>query len=187
MGGLTKRIEAMPDWLAVMLAVLAPVLSFVATLLAMAMTYGRRVGTVETTLAAHTKILEELPAALRALATKEDVVRLEKADAECEGRMASNRQESSDRVERLSNRLAAHEQNTGAQNSSVTSAIAEFRATMAAMKESIDRLEAAERHAERQRAAGPPLDIIGILNLAAQAAPLVRQLMDATPSKRAHA
>lgn len=174
----------MPDWLAVMLAVLAPVLSFVATLLAMAMTYGRRVGTVETTIAAHSKVLEELPAALRALATKEDVVRLEKADAGCETLMSSHRQEASDRVERLSNRLAAHEQSTGSQNTVVTSSLAEFRATMTAMKESIDRLEAAER----QNATPPaqPLDIIGILNLAVQAAPMVRQLLSSTP-QRAHA
>lgn len=175
----------MPEWLAIVLAVLAPVLSVLATLLTQAMTLGRRVGAAETTLAAHSEAMKELPHTLRAFAVKDDVLRLEKADAECEGRMASNRQEAGDRLERLSNRLNSHEQNTGAQNTAVTSALAEFRATMAAMKESIDRLEAAER--ARPIQPSQQIDIIGLLNLATQAAPLVGKLLAAVPPQRAHA
>lgn len=70
--------------------------------------------------------------------------RLEQRDSECEGKLQGLRQEFADRSERMSTRLTAHEQTQSTQNTALTGAITELRATFAAsmqsMKESVDRL-----------------------------------------------
>jgi len=102
--------------------------------------------------------------------------RLENGAAECEGRINQMRQEFDGRQEHLTIRLNAHEQATTAQTSQLTNALTRLEEHVKSLKESIDRLS----EAERQRAAQPqaqPLDIIGLLTLATQAAPLVRQII----------
>lgn len=166
----------MPDWLAITLAVASPILSVIATAYFM----GRRVAVIETTQAQHSKALEALPDVLRGFVTQQEgkgfqaqLDRLERNDAECEGRMAGVRQENADRIERLSSRVTAHEQSTGAQNVALTTGFAKLETTVSDMKEAIDRLAEAERAA----APKPNTDIIAMLSLAAQAAPLVRQII----------
>lgn len=162
-----------PDWLAITLAVASPILSVIATAYFM----GRRVAVIETTQAQHSKALEALPDVLRGFVTQQEgkgfqaqLDRLERNDAECEGRMAGVRQENADRIERLSSRVTAHEQS----NVALTTGFAKLETTMSGMKEAIDRLAEAERAA----APKPNTDIIAMLSLAAQAAPLVRQLLE---------
>lgn len=111
--------------------------------------WARGVSTVQ---AAHSKALEALPEVFRGFVTVDigkgyqaQLDRLERNDAEGEGRLTATRQEAADRIERISARVTAHEQSTGAQNTALTNAFNRLEATMQAMKESIDRLSEAER------------------------------------------
>lgn len=177
---------AMPDWIAISLAVASPILSVIAT----AYFIGRRVAVIETTQNAHTKTLEALPEILRGFVTQSEgkgyqaqLDRLERSDAECEGKMSGIHQESTDRIERLSSRVTAHEQATNATTTAAAQAMARMETLVINIKESVDRL----REDERTRATQPEkTDIIAILTLAAQAAPLVKQLLGAEP-QRPHA
>jgi chromosome segregation ATPase len=130
----------MPDWLSITLALVAPVLSVGATLITVAFSTGGRLSRIEEQGKGYQAQLD----------------RHEKADAECEGKISAMRQESSDRIERLSNRITAHEQATNSQNTALTTALAELKATMAGMKESIDRLAEAERARASQPLHAPP-------------------------------
>lgn len=112
---------------------------------------------------AHSKALEALPDALRSFVTLDigkgyqaQLDRLEHRDAEAEGKLAAIRQESSDRIERLSTRVASHEQSMGAQTQALTNALARLDESMKAMKESVDRLSEAER--ARAPASLSPID-----------------------------
>lgn len=114
---------------------------------------GGRIMKLETTQGAHSKALEVLPDTLRAFVTKEEgkgyqaqLDRLEKADAECEGKLTGQRQELGDRMERLGARLAAHEQTQSAQNTALTAALTRLEATMEGMKDAINRLAQAPTH-----------------------------------------
>lgn len=140
----------MPAWLGITLAIAAPILSFVGTLMAVSFMMGGRIMKIETTQDAHSRALEVLPDTLRAFVSKEEgkgyqaqLDRLEKADAECEGRMTGQRQELGDRMERLGARLAAHEQTQSAQNTALTAALTRLEATMEGMKDAINRLASA--------------------------------------------
>lgn len=94
------------------------------------------------------------------------IERLERNDAECEGKMSGMRQEFSDRTELLSNKFTSYEQHQNAQTAALNAGLAKIEATFTAsltsLKESVDRLY----EAERQRAiASPPAqpDLIGQL------------------------
>ena len=171
----------MPAWLGITLAVAAPIFSFVGTLLAVSFMMGGRLSKLETVQHQHTDALKTLPEVLKDFVTKEEgkgyqaqIDRLERSDAECDGRMSQMRSDFEIRSERIGTRMTAHEQATSAQNTAVTNALAEFRATIAALKESVDRLEAVERTRAPQHQSP---DLMSMLNLAVQAAPLVRQLI----------
>lgn len=108
--------------------------------------WARGVSATQTT---HTKALEALPDAFRGFVTVDtgkgyqaQLDRLEHRDAECEGKLSAIRQESSDRIERLSARVASHEQTTGAQSQILTNAITRLEEAMKAVKESVDQLRA---------------------------------------------
>lgn len=153
----------MPVWLAITLAIATPIFSVGATLLTMAFTTGGRFSRIETTQDAHTKALETLPDVLRGFVTtdtgkgyKEQLDRHEKSHAECDGKLSSMRQEIDGRFERALAKVAAGEQAQAVHNSGVSAALAEFRATMAGMREAIDRLAEDRHHAP---AAAPPSQI----------------------------
>lgn len=139
----------MPDWLAITLAVLAPVLSVLATLVTVAFLIGKRVAVIETTQDAHGKALAERVTQEQGRGLQAQIKRLEAADATCDGKMTQMRAELSDRDDRLSARLSAHEQQQSATNLALTNALTKFEATFSAglssMKESVDRLLEAER------------------------------------------
>lgn len=148
----------MPAWLGITLAIAAPILSFVGTLMAVAFMMGGRITAIETTQGAHTKALEALPEALKAFVSKEEgrgyqaqLDRLERNDAECEGKLTAQRQESFDRMDRLGARLAAHEQTQSTQNTALTAALTRLEATMEGMRDAINRL-AVERDRDYQPA-----------------------------------
>ena len=134
----------MPDWLAVLLAVGTPILSVGATLVTVAFTMGGRIAK-----------LEEQGRGYQA-----QIDRLERSDAECEGKVSTMRTDFEGRAERLSARIATHEQSTNAQNTALTTALtrieATFTAGMAAMKESVDRLLAEERARLQHHPAAAP-------------------------------
>lgn len=179
----------MPAWLGITLAVLAPLASVLATLVTVAFVVGRRVAIIETTQAAHTRTLETLPDVLKGFVTQDvgkgyqaQLDRLERNDAECEGRLTAIRQEVFERVERMSTRIASHEQSVSLSMSASATAMTRLEEGMKALKESVDRLSIEERN---HRGPQQP-DLISLLSLAAQAAPLVRQLISAEPH-RGHA
>lgn len=112
---------------------------------------------------------------------RESIGRLEKADAACDGKVEAVRQELHDRVERQSTKIQRIEDASASQSAHVTAAISELKATMGAMKESVDRLLAADQArviAQRpvQHAQG---DLIGQLQQLVALAPLLRQLSHA--------
>lgn len=141
------------------MAVASPILSVVAT----AYIIGRRVAVIETTQVAHTKTLESLPDVLRGFVTQQEgkgyqaqLDRLERNDAECEGKLSSQRQEVSDRMERLGARLAAYETTQTAATSDLRASLSRMEATFSAgiqaLKDSLDRI-----HHERAQAPQPDL------------------------------
>ena len=107
---------------------------------------------VSTTQAVHSKALEALPDLFKSFVTVDvgkgyqaQLDRLEHRDAEHEGKVSAIRQEAADRVERISARVSAHEQATSVANTALANALTKLEVTMAAMKESVDRLSEAER------------------------------------------
>jgi hypothetical protein len=112
--------------------------------------------------------------------------RLEKGAAECEGRINQMRVEFEGRQERLTSRLNTHEQATNAQTAQLTNALTRLDETMKGMKQSVDQLSDAERArmAAPQAPAHNQPDLMQLLQLAVQAAPLVQQLVG---RERAHA
>lgn len=76
--------------------------------------------------------------------------RLERNDAECEGKLVGMRQEFDARTERVTNRMTAHEQQQAAQTADLRGALSEIKATftagMTAMKEALDRMAAERAH-----------------------------------------
>jgi len=162
------------------LAIASPFLSAGATLLTFALSYGRRQGNTETTLAAHTKVLESLPDVLKGFVTQSEgkgfqaqLDRLERSDNECEGKISAQRQEAADRIERLSTRVTAHEQSTNAQTAATSQAMARLETLMISMKESVDRLS----EAERQRHSTPPAnDMFTQLEQLVRLGPLLKQI-----------
>lgn len=88
--------------------------------------------------------------------------RLERNDAECEGKLGGMRQEFDARTERLSSRLTAHEQQQTASTAALSTAITKFEAvftaSLASLKESVDRL-----HAERAQQAPHQPDFLAQL------------------------
>lgn len=170
----------MPDWLAVTLAVASPVLSVLATLATVMWTASRRFAVLEERQSQHSDALRALPDVLKGFVTADtgkglqaQLERLERFHAEQDGRATAIRTEVSDRVERLSTRVAAHEQASNSAMTTLANAIARLETTMGAMKESVDRLTAAEQ----TRPATQPLNLVALLSLAAEVAPMVRQLM----------
>lgn len=169
----------MPAWLGITLAIAAPILSFVGTLMAVSFMMGGRISTIETVQSAHTKALEALPAALKAFVTKEEgrgyqaqLDRLERNDAECDGKLVAQRQEMADRMERLGARLSAHEQTQSTQNTALTTALARMESAMEGMREAINRMAS-----ERDR--NPPSRHDGLLDdleRLVRIAPLIKQL-----------
>lgn len=169
----------MPDWLAVTLAVASPVLSVLATLATVMWTASRRFAVLEERQSQHSDAIRALPEALKGFVTLDtgkglqaQLERLERFHAEQDGRAAAIRTEVSDRVERLSSRVAAHEQASNSAMTTLANAIARLETTMEAMKESVDRLTAAEQTRSAQ-----PVNLVALLSLAAEVAPMVRQLM----------
>lgn len=83
------------------------------------------------------------------------IERLERSDAECEGRMSGMRQEFESRAERLSNRVTESERAQTEQTNALGQAFSKLEATLTgglvALKESVDRL-----HDERARAMAQP-------------------------------
>lgn len=141
-----------PDWLALVLAVASPILAAAAALITVGWSAGKRFAIIETTQNAHTEALHELPNVLKGFVTKDtgdgyqaQLNRLERNDAECEGKVLAMRQEAADRVERLSAHVSAHEQTTSATQTALANALTRLEATMSAMKESVDRLSEMER------------------------------------------
>lgn len=124
----------MPDWLAVVLAIVVPLLSFAGTLIGVAFITGGRFAK-----------LEEQSKGQQAQLDRHD-----RQHAECDGKIGAMRQEYDGRFERAASKAAAGEQAQAGQNSALVAALTEIRATMAAMKEALDRLSEAER--ERHRA-----------------------------------
>lgn len=112
--------------------------------------------------------------------------RLEKGAAECEGRINQMRIEFEGRQERLTSRLNAHEQATNVQTSQQTNALTRLEEMVKGMKQSVDQLSDAERARMAQPAPQPSHqpDLMSMLQLAVQAAPLVQQLIG---RERAHA
>lgn len=106
--------------------------------------------------------------------------RLEKGAAECEGRINQMRAEFEGRQERLTSRLNAHEQSTNVQTSQQTNALTRLEEMVKGMKQSVDQLSDAERARMAQpapQAYHPQPDLMSMLQLAVQAAPLVQQLI----------
>jgi len=112
--------------------------------------------------------------------------RLEKSAAECEGRINQMRVEFEGRQERLTLRLNTHEQATNVQTGSLTNALTRLEEMVKGLKQSVDQLSDAERArmAAPQAPAHHQPDIMSILQLAVQAAPLVQKLMG---KEQAHA
>lgn len=130
----------------------------------------------------HGKALEALPETLKAFVTQEtgkgyqaQLDRLERSDAECDGKISSMRQEFDGRFERAGARITASEQSQATQNAAVSAALTKLEATMTAMKEAIDRLAEAERERHRAPATAQP-DLLTTLNMIAQIKPLMKQL-----------
>lgn len=94
--------------------------------------------------------------------------RLERNDAECEGKLTAMREEFNSRFERMTNTLSGIEQTRSAESNHLSGAVAEIKATMLSMKESLARLEAEQL---RLASAPPPqqsreMDILDTLRKA---------------------
>lgn len=174
----------MPEWAQIALAFMTVAGSVLGSVAAVSFRSGARLTKLESACEANAKAIADLAKVTDDRATKETartlqahVERLDRSDAECDGKITGMRQEFDARSERFLNRLAAHEQATGVQNTALTTALAELRATMAGMKESMDRLAEAERARIAISAPERGHDLLSMLTALSQAKPLLKQLL----------
>lgn len=157
------------DWIALGGTVLALVIHSIAV----AMFLARLAGKVETNSKAIEALISGKVSTEQGKGFQAQIDRLERADAECDGKLIAQRQESADRMERLGARLAAHEQTQSAQNTTLTAAVTRMEALMEGMRDAINRMAAGQRDRAPTRAED---GLLGDLERLVRIAPLLKQL-----------
>lgn len=106
--------------------------------------------------------------------------RHDRQHTECDVKVNATREEFSNRVERVAQRIEHIEKNRAAESNALASVMGEIKAEMRSMKEALDNLTVAEResrHTPIQSRQFSTPDLIAVLTLAAQAVPLARQML----------
>lgn len=102
--------------------------------------------------------------------------RLERNDAECDGKLAGMRDEFNSRIERATLKIDHMEKNRNTTDQIVAAALAKLDASVAAMKESVDRLMVAEQMRAALPLTQPPRTDMNILDRLREAEEIRRML-----------
>lgn len=163
----------LPDWLQVGLALITVIGSIFGSVVAVSFRSGSRLTAIDAAIAANAKAIEQLTGVVGQRATVEVARGLQAQIDRHDGAFASLREEVDGRAERVSTRIDRIDADRAEQSTALAGAIAELKTGLLGVQDGLKELAAAER-------ARPPvqrMDMIAILNLAVQAAPLVRQLL----------
>ncbi len=143
----------MPEWAQVLLAVLTVAGSVLGSVAAVSFRSGSRLTKIDAAIAANALAIGELTKAVADRATAEQARGLQAQITRTEGALTAQETATGSRIDRLGARVDKVEENHAARESSNAAILGELKAGFLSLKESVDRLIAAE--AEQRRAPAP--------------------------------
>lgn len=171
------------DGAQILLALLTIIGSVIGSVAAVSFRSGSRLTKLDAAIEANAKAIGQLATAVGERATLEltkglqaQIDRHDRQHVECDTKIASTREEFNSRLERQTARLENIQTTHAAESNMLATAVAELKTGLQAVRDSMDRLATESTRSTKPSGIGQS-DILAILGLAVQAAPLVRQML----------